>query len=123
MDFKGYRRIQMIIAAVLAAMVSVFVIQGNFIIPIIAVIAAAGLILVVRKKVKEVTVDERDIKIAGLAGRMTYSVSAISLAVIGMVFFALGRNNAVYLVIGNTLAYVTCGIMLLYIVFTWYYSR
>jgi uncharacterized membrane protein len=117
--FKSYK---IIIVVMLALIVSISVSAGNYVVPLIVFIASAALVFALKAKVNEVTVDERDLKLGGLAGRATYSVSSVAMALLAVVFMALSRKYPEYTLVGNLLAYISCAMILLYIGFYRYYQ-
>jgi uncharacterized membrane protein len=123
MEYQKFRMIQIAIAALLGILVSMSIVQGNYVMPFIGIAAAMGIVLVAKKKVKEVTVDERDIKIAGMAARMSFSISSVAMALIAIIFMALRDSNPIYYAVASTLSYATCGMLMLYSAFSWYYAK
>lgn len=121
MSKKTFERLRMVIAVALAGIVSISVVQQNFIIPIAAAVTAVVIMLGARKRVSEVIDDERDYKNAGDAARWTISIFAIGSAIMAMVFMALRASNSVFEILGQTLAYSACFVMLLQsALFSWF---
>ncbi|MFA5387641.1 MAG: DUF2178 domain-containing protein [Candidatus Paceibacterota bacterium] len=123
MDIKNYNKIRLVIAAVLGGMVSFFVVQGNYLLPIIAAVAAFAVVLFMRRRVKGVINDERDYYIAGNASRWTISIYAILAAVSSMVFMALKSRNPSFEALGSFLAYSACFILILNSILFRYFSK
>jgi uncharacterized membrane protein len=113
MNNKQFKIFRIILAMILAIIISQAIILENFILAIFAMIVAVVLMIFVRKKVKDIIADERDYKIAGSAAR--YAITGFSAVAVGFMFFFMSqKQNPVYEAIGSTLAYSVCGLMLTY---------
>lgn len=123
MKKETFAKIRLLIAIALGAIFAASITAGNYIAPVLAMITALAIIIVTKKRVKDVMADERDFKIAGVAARMTFSVFAIAAAVLGAVLIAMGKTNPALLPIGFTLAYSAMALMLLNIAFFYYYRN
>jgi uncharacterized membrane protein len=117
MDEKQFRTSRMVVAAVLAAVVSGSVLQGNIVLPVIAVVAAAASVLILKSQVADVLVDERVEKVAGAAAKRTLDTGAVVMAAVSVVLIAFRDTLPDYAQAGYTLAYSTCGLLLLYSAF------
>ncbi|MGD9115653.1 MAG: DUF2178 domain-containing protein [Dehalococcoidia bacterium] len=124
MSYKAYNVIRIAITAIMAALISWAVVNGNFLIPIPIAIAALVILMLFRKGVKEVVVDERVYSIAEKAAYMAFRIFGIAAAVIGATFVALGQETVPELEpIGFMLTYATCGLMIIYYIAYLIYNR
>lgn len=109
--FKFYR---IIIAATLAAIFSVSIVARNFAVPIISLVAAIGLIYMLKKNVKEVLEDERDYEIAGKAARYAMGIySYLVMIIIFVLFFGRSYNQS-FETVASILAYSVCSLIIIY---------
>jgi uncharacterized membrane protein len=123
-SYKRYRLYKIIITIILVAMMSTFVGLGNFIAALIIFAISILLIMILRKNVKGVLSDERAENIGGRASRIVLTVSALLMAAAGIVLVSLRETNPQLLIIGNTLLFLECGMMLFYaILFRYYYNK
>jgi uncharacterized membrane protein len=124
MSFKTFTIIRIFVLIIMAGLIGWAVVNGNALIPIPVAIAAMVILLLFRKGVKEVVVDERVYSIAEKASLITFRVFAILAAVIGATLVALGWDSSSDLYkIGITLAYSVCGLILIYYIAYIYYNR
>jgi len=80
--------------------------------------------LLLRRRVREVVVDERVYSIAEKASLVAFRIFGIAAAVIGITLVALGWQSASDLYkIGLTLAYSACGLLVIYYIAYIYYNR
>lgn len=123
MTIKQYTTIRIILAIGIGIIFSQSIIFNNLIIPLTTVIIAMTVLLVLRRRVKEVMADERDYQIAGKAGRFALTTMSIigSLAVI--ILFSLKHKNDNFEIIGSTIAYMVCSLLLLNNLFFQYFSQ
>lgn len=123
-NYKKYRTYKLLITILLIAMISTFVSWGNFIPALVVFAVAIFLMMILRKNVKGVLSDERADKVRGKAARMVLSVSALLMAAAGITLVSLREIHPQYLIIGNGLLFLECGMMLFYaILFRYYYSK
>ena len=92
---------------VLAAITSSFVINGNWIIPLIAFAVAIAILLLLNRKVDEKQTDERIEKIGGKAARYTFTILMLGSAAASVVLTALAKNAEIY----QIPAYIFSGIV------------
>lgn len=125
MNYKTFKTIQSIAAAVIAAFAAVSIITGNAIILISVVIAGMVLLYLLRRRVKEIITDERTYTIAYKAARFTVSVVGVGMAVTGALLLALSRRefSAPLAQAGFALEYATCGLLIVNYLAYYYYSR
>jgi uncharacterized membrane protein len=123
MDSKQFKTMKIIIVFTLSFIIGVFVTTGNVIVPLVAVIVAIILMFLLKKNVHEVLSDERIERIAGKAGYLTYSASALSLAIICMVFMGLRQKFPGLFPVALAFSYTSCGMIVIYMCFFYYYSK
>jgi len=123
MTAKKFLAYRLIVVALLAGVISSFVAVGNYLVPIAAVVTAIIFILIMKKKVNEVLVDERDYKIAGNAARYAMTIFSAISGVIILILFALKKDRPDFELVGSILAYAVCSLMLLYSFIFKYYQR
>lgn len=124
MKSKQYRLYKLIISFLLAGLIGSFVVAGNFIIPLIALSVTVILMFILKKNVDESISDERIEYISGKSSRIVFAITTSSMAVTGLILISLRNIYPQYYLIGNILAYITCGIMFIYtIVFKYYSSK
>ena len=122
MDYGKFQFYKILMVIALGMIVASFVTAGNLVIPLIAVVVAFIAMYFLRSKVKAVISDERIEKIAGRASYMTYSISAVGIALASMVLMALRKDYPAYEPVAYSLAYIVCGMIFLYLVLFKYYS-
>ncbi len=123
MNYKQYRNFRIITAMLLAAVMSQAVIFNNYILAIFAVIAAMAVMFTVKKKVVDVLADERDYQNAGKAARYSLGIFSALGAVLTMFFMFQRSVDPAYEIIGSTLAYSVCGLLLLNSIVFMYYAK
>jgi len=112
MTVKKYLYFKLVIATILSGVISSSIVRGNYILPIVALIASVGFIYFAKKRVEGVVEDERDYKIAGKAARYSISIFGAISGIIVIVLFSLRGNNPTFEIIGSTLAYAVCGLLI-----------
>jgi uncharacterized membrane protein len=123
MSFRVYRMIKFVIILVLVALTTVAVNYGIAWIPIPSGLVAVIAMLLAKRQVKEVVVDERNYTIANRASRFTFQAGAIIMAFIGVTLEALRRNGCPELEpYALTLILSTAGLFIIYIFSTLYHS-
>lgn len=121
MKYKSFRILKIAVTFFLAIIIAQAIIFNNYILAIAAVIAGVAIVFALRKKVEGVTADERDFQIAGKSARLSLSIFCVLTAMATFVFMFQRDANPIYEVIGSTLAYSVCALLLLYsIIFTYY---
>ena len=124
MSLKTFTRIRISILIVMVGLISWAIVSANIWIPVPVVIAAVVVMLLLRRRVREVVVDERVYSIAEKASLVALRVFGIIAAVIGITLVALGWQSASDLYkIGLTLAYSSCGLLVIYYIAYLYYNR
>jgi uncharacterized membrane protein len=124
MSFKKFTIIRIVVIVIMAGLIGWAVTSGNALIPIPVAIAAMVILLLFRRGVKEVVVDERIYSIAEKASLITFRIFGIAAAVIGATLVALGQKTVPEMEpIGFTLAYAVCGLMVIYYIAYTCYKR
>jgi uncharacterized membrane protein len=124
MSFRQFTVIRIFVIVIMAGLISWAVTSGNYLIPIPVAIAAFVILLLFRRGVKEVVVDERVYSIAEKASLITFRVFGIAAAVIGATLVALSRGSAPALgPVGFTLTYSVCGLVVIYYIAYIHYNR
>jgi uncharacterized membrane protein len=103
----------MLFAVVIAGVVSMSVVQGNYILPLIIAITAAVVLYIMKRQVTGVLADERDYLVAGKAARWASSIYAILAAAGSMVLMAMRAENPIYETIAQVLAYSACFLLIM----------
>lgn len=120
---KTYHVSRLFITFILAMTISTSISMKNFLIPAVAVIIASLVLLQLRKGVKEVIADERDMNIAGKSALLAIRVFGwISVFPI-LALYAFRDRNPSYEPIGITLAFSTCVLMIAYSAIFAYYNK
>lgn len=124
MSFKRFTLIRILIIIIMAGLISWAITSGNAWIPIPVIIAALIILLLFRRRVREVVVDERVYSTAEKASFFALRVFGIAAAVIGVTLVTLGWQSSSDLYkIGLTLAFSVCGLVLIYYIAHIYYNR
>lgn len=124
MSFKQFTVMKIVVVIIMGGLIGWAVSNGNYWIPVPAVIAALMIVLLFRRGVKEVVVDERVYSIAEKASYLAFRIFGIAAAVIGATFVALGQETVPELLaIGLTLAFAACGLVLIYYIAYTCYKR
>ncbi len=118
--FIVYRLISvMILAGIVSASISI----NNYILPIVAVIIFLIVFHSMKKQVSEVLEDERDYNLAGKASRYAVSIFSGMASIIIIVLFAFRSRNPIYEIVGLTLAYSICALLLLISILFKYFQK
>ncbi|MFA5013251.1 MAG: DUF2178 domain-containing protein [Candidatus Paceibacterota bacterium] len=117
MNEKTYTFIKLLTAILLAATVSTSITIGNYIVPIIATLAAFVILWTMKKRVATVMEDELDYKVAGDAARYSITIFSIASVILAIYFMANKASNAGFELLGSTLAYSACFLIILQSVF------
>jgi uncharacterized membrane protein len=123
MTYKKFKAIKIVIAMILGAVIAQAVIFGNYYLAGATILTAFAVIWVARKKVKEVMADERDFQLAGRAARISMTVFSSVGAVASFIFMAEREASPLLGIIGSTLAYSICFLLLLYSILFSYYGK
>lgn len=122
MTKKQFLFSRLIIIILLSITMGVSVIKDIAIIPPLAIIASAVIVNFLYSRVKEVTADERDYKLAGQAARMTLNIFIITITALGTGLVACGAED-IYYKAGFLLLYSVCFVLVLNIFIFLFYQK
>lgn len=114
MSTQQYRWIKLGVVFLLALTVSQSLVIHNYIIPLVALVISWLVLLVARRKVRDVVADERDYVNAGKSALVAMQVYSWIAVVVLIVLYALRDSNPLFEPIGMTLAFSVCGLMVIY---------
>jgi uncharacterized membrane protein len=120
MTSKQFNLIKIIVVIALASLVSQSVLMNNYWLASGAIVVAFLVIVIAKRQVKEIMVDERDYQIAGHAAR--YALTTYSVLGVAAMFLFLSEKDQdpVYGAIAFAIAYSVCALMLFYsLIFTY----
>ncbi|MDD4412737.1 MAG: DUF2178 domain-containing protein [Patescibacteria group bacterium] len=123
MTNKQFFAIRIALIIILSSVVSVAVNNKNYIIPIIAMALATLGLLFLKKKVKEVTEDERDYALAGHAARWTITAYCYTAVCAMFILLGIKDTNPAYEIIANTLSFSIFGILIAYSIIFKFYQK
>jgi uncharacterized membrane protein len=124
MSYKTFKLIRLVVVIILGGLVAWAAANGNAWVPVPAVIGTVIVLLIFRRGVKEITVDERTFSIAYKASRIAFVVFALGAVTLGATLLALGKSGQPELKpIGFTLCYAICALVLIYSIAFKYYNR
>jgi uncharacterized membrane protein len=114
-----------IIAFTLAALIAVsIVLQLPMYVPLLLIMVALLLAGILRRRVKEVMLDERNRRIDERATAASYRVYTILTAAIALIAMVLrGSLPEWAFIAGQALAYSLCALMLIHLAFTNYFEK
>jgi len=124
MSYNQNRLIRLLLLIVMSILGGWAIVSDNwiFLIPIAVVLGVVPFLL--RKRIKEIIVDERVNTIARRASRLTFVVFVILAVVTGSVLIYLGKeDHDLTFNIGLTLNFAACALMLFYWAAYFYYNR
>lgn len=123
MTNKQYQKIRLIITVVIAIIFGQSIVLGNYIIPIITLVVASLVLILLRRRVRDIISDERDMALGGKSALLAIQIYSW-IAVIAMLVLYASRNiNPSYEPIGMTLAYSTCLLMFIYSITFRFYNK
>ena len=114
MNTKQYFMVRITIVIILAIVVSQAVIAHNYIVPLIAIIAASALLWYTRSKVTDIIADERDYEVAGTAARWAMQLYTSIAVITFFILLAVQGTDPVWAAVAYTLSYSACALLLLY---------
>jgi uncharacterized membrane protein len=124
MTRKTHRILTAIISGVLAIVVGWSIAASNFIVPIVAVVLAIVLSYLLRRRVKQVTQDERTALLYEKAAGATFRFCVPLAAVVAFFLFIFRESlSAEAVAAAYVLAYVCCVMLLVHLAFYSYYNR
>jgi uncharacterized membrane protein len=123
LTLKQYNIIRIITVILLSVMFSQAIIFRNFWIPMILLVVGSLFLMLLRKNVKGVLVDERDYATGGKAALLAMQIWSFIAVVIMFALLTLSDKSPVYQAVAMTLSFSVCAFMLLYSVIYRYYNR
>lgn len=123
MNKKQYTVIKLVVVVLLAMLFSWAVTSGNFILPIIGLIASYLILIYCRSRVKEIMADERDYEIGGVSARWAIQIYSWFAVLFMLFLYAKRAINPAYETIAATLAYSTCLLMFVYALIFRFYNN
>ena len=123
MNQKTYQTWRIIIVFILAMVFSQSIVRGNYIIPVVLMVAASLILWYIRGRVKGVLADERDYAMAGKAALLAIQVFGWLAAAATLIFYSQRAVNPMYETIGLTLSYSVLFLFLVYGVVFRYYNK
>ena len=119
MNESVVRKLNALITAIVGVTIGLSILQRNYLIPFIAIIAGLALMRFIRDKAREegvVLADERLELIAKTASDRAFRMMTIALVIFGFVLKI--SNNA----LGNALLYIASLMVIVYLIFYRYYA-
>jgi len=123
MTLKQYTAIKLVIVVAIAMIFSRSILLGNYILPLTALAIAALALFYLRSRVSDVIADERDYLAGGKAALLAIQVYSWLAIILMLVLYANRAVNPAYETIAMTLAFSTCGLMLLYALLFRYHDK
>ena len=125
MSAKTYRFCTLIIVIALAALIAWSILVGMPVfLPIVGVVVAMLLIGLCRRFTREIMVDERIRQVNEKAAAISYRISSIAMAILGVGLIILRQSlPPTFSIVGETLAYSVCVLMLIHLTFYYYYAH
>jgi uncharacterized membrane protein len=124
MSYRTYRIWKLLVVIIVAALVGWVVPHGNAWIPVPVAAAAMVILIIIRRGVKEVVIDERTYSIANRASRWTFQAGVLLMALAGAMLLALGYGEYTTLKTpGFALIYSACGLLVIYLIGYYYYAQ
>lgn len=96
MKLQTFKKTRIITSIIVAIIVAEAVLAKNIILAIFAVVGGILFLLLVKKKVEGVMVDERVIAISGKAARATYFIVTLTFGISSIIFLYLGSQGQSY---------------------------
>lgn len=123
MNRKQYAWCGVVLTMMVGVAVGWSVTTGNYVLPVMAVIAGLVLKLLCKRRLTEVLEDELVYRLAEKASYGALRVGLLAFAVIAAVFIALSKNGSdAFAPIGLTLAFAVCALLILQLSFSAYYT-
>jgi uncharacterized membrane protein len=124
MSHKTFMLLRLVVVIIVAILAAWAVSSGNVLILIPAVIVGAAVMFLLSKRVREVVVDERVYSIADKASRLTVKVFVALMVITAAALITISRGGSPeFEQAGFTMAYATCGLLLIYWIAYIYYNR
>ena len=108
MKINTFRKVKLIIVSFVAATVGIAAVNNNAYLALAGVVIGMLFLVLVRRSVKTVTVDERVSHISGRAARLTYAIVTTLIALLSLFFIFSGqRTGDIYIeALGTILSYI-----------------
>jgi len=113
MTLKRFTTYRIGVAAALAAIISVSITNGNYLLPIAAIAAALVILFSLRQRVEDVIADERDYELGGRSARYSLTIFSIFMVAVSFVLMALGQHNPLMYQLGSLASYLACSVLIL----------
>ena len=124
MSYKIYRIYKAIVIFVIALIIGWAVPAGNAFVPVPAAIIGMLILLFLRRRVKEITVDERTYNISNRASRAAFQIVTLIMVLIGATLIALGNEKYPEVSpVGFTLIYSAAGFLVVYLISYAFYGK
>ncbi len=125
MSYKAFKIARILIAAFIAAIISISITIENAYLAITAVVVGTAAMLLVKRNVKALLVDEMVKTISGKSALVAYTVSVIALAAtsLSLVFANLSNRESQAYNLGIALSYAVMIEMLIYSAAYYFYNK
>jgi uncharacterized membrane protein len=124
MTLKSFKAAQIAIAIIIAVVIGQSIVFKNYYLPFAVIAVGMLVMLVLRRRVKDVIADERDYQIGGRSALLTLQIYSWIAVVVMLVFYSFRDTDIIYGTVAATLAFSTCALMLLYsVIFKIYIKR
>jgi uncharacterized membrane protein len=114
MTLKKYQQIKLAIVVIIAIIFSQSIIYQNFLLPIVTLVISSLILILLRRRVKEIIADERDYINAGKSASWAIQIYSWIAVIAMFALYAFKDLNPTYEPIAMTLAFSTCLLMLIY---------
>lgn len=114
MSNKKYQKIRLAITFIVALIFGQSLVLGNYLIPIITLVIASLILILLRRKVKDIISDERDVALGGKSALLAIQIYSWFAVIVMFILYASRNLNPSYEPIAMTLAYSTCLLMFIY---------
>lgn len=114
MTIKKYQQIKLIIVVLIAIIFSQAIFYKNYLIPIATLLVSSLILIILRRRVKEVIADERDYALAGKSASWAIQIYSWIAVVAMFILYSFRDLNSFYEPVALTLAYSTCFLMFVY---------
>lgn len=125
MSYKSFKIVRMLIAFFIAMTVSIAISTENVLLAVSAIGIGMITMLLVKKNVKAVLVDEMVKSIAGKSALMAYSITVPALALLSLIFMFsnLSNQGSYFYDLGMIFSYIALFNMAIYSIAYYYYRK
>ncbi|MFC2017904.1 DUF2178 domain-containing protein [Chloroflexota bacterium] len=123
MSYKKFRIWKILVVIFVSVLVGWSIANDNALVPVPAVIAGMVIMQLLKRGVKEETVDERVFSIADKAAMLVFRVFVLLACMASATMLALNRENTDLRQAGFTLAFSVCFLLVVYYLAFIYYNR